>query len=327
MEKTNEILTKITDVICERLEKGVNPWVKPWKSFYKNDGKCYPSVFAYNYATKKAYNGINQVLLPNGFYLSMKQIDDKKLKLRKGSKGYLVVFFKEYERKSSQKEEESGYTDNAHRDGSITRVFNSNPTTEFYLKDGVWTTKARVLKYSYVFAISDCEDYEKLKDIDDFIEDNDGQELIWSETEVDMILKSYRERFNIKYYECLSNDAYFVPATNEIHLPKKSQFNSIEEYYSTAFHEHTHSTGLPLKRDIMNGFGSQKYSFEELVAEIGACYSMGYLGISTEHTIQNSASYLKSWATRIKGDDTLKTKVMKATTNAQKAFELIFNIA
>lgn len=325
MEKTNEILTKITDVICERLEKGVNPWVKPWKSIYKNDGKLYPSVFAYNYATKKAYNGINQILLPEGFYLSMKQIDDKKLKLRKGSKGYMIVFFKEYERKSSQKEEESGYTDNAHRDGSITRVFNSNPTTEFYLKDGVWTTKARVLKYSYVFAVSDCEGLENINDID-IIEDTDGT-LDNYECEADEILLEYRKRYNIKLYENLSNDAYFTPSTNEIHLPKKSQFNSIEEYYSTAFHEHTHSTGLPLKRDILNGFGSQKYSFEELVAEIGACYSMGYLGISTENTIQNSASYLKSWATRIKGDDTLKTKVMKATTNAQKAFELIFNIA
>lgn len=55
-----------------------------------------------------------------------------------------------------------------------------------------------------------------------------------------------------------------------------NDFPKVEGYYSTLFHEFIHSTGHSsrLKRDgntsATVNFGSEEYSKEELVAEIGA---------------------------------------------------------
>ena len=56
-------------------------------------------------------------------------------------------------------------------------------------------------------------------------------------------------------------------------LPIRKQFVSTAEYYSTAFHEVVHSTGHQSRLNRLNSaafFGTEEYSKEELVAEIGA---------------------------------------------------------
>lgn len=47
-------------------------------------------------------------------------------------------------------------------------------------------------------------------------------------------------------------DAYYRVSADEIHLPKRERFFSIQEFYSTALHELGHSTGhaIRLNRDI-----------------------------------------------------------------------------
>jgi antirestriction protein ArdC len=75
----------------------------------------------------------------------------------------------------------------------------------------------------------------------------------------------------------------------------------------------------------MNYFGSEKYSKEELIAEITSAYCMNYCNIETEETLENSAAYLKAWANHLKGN-TANYFIMNATTHAEKAFKLIMNI-
>jgi antirestriction protein ArdC len=107
-------------------------------------------------------------------------------------------------------------------------------------------------------------------------------------------------------------------------MSARSAFDSAEEYYSTHFHELTHSTGHPFRvgrEGIMehNPFGSEDYSKEELMAEMGAAMLCGVAGVKSR-TLDNSASYLQSWISRLRSDFRL---IVSAASQAQKAADCI----
>ena len=120
--------------------------------------------------------------------------------------------------------------------------------------------------------------------------------------------------------------AYYRPLTDTVNLPNKEMFRSIPEYYSTLFHELTHSTGHKnrLDRNTLTDicpFGSTNYSKEELIAEMGASFLCGHTGIENK-TINNSASYIDGWLNRLKND---KRLLLVAAGQAQKAVDYILN--
>lgn len=122
------------------------------------------------------------------------------------------------------------------------------------------------------------------------------------------------------------NAAYYRPSNDSVTMPPKEIFKSIPEYYSTLFHEITHSTGHQsrLNRNTLTDicpFGSTNYSKEELVAEMGAAFLCGHAQIENK-TIDNSASYIKGWLERLKNDSRL---VLQAAGLAQKAVDYILN--
>ena len=122
----------------------------------------------------------------------------------------------------------------------------------------------------------------------------------------------------------LSDKAAYSPSRDTVLMPSKSVFNSSEGYYATLFHELTHSTGhsARLDRDGITetaGFGTQTYSKEELIAEMGSAYLCGFTGIAPA-VIENSAAYLRSWISVLKGDSKL---LVTAASQAQKAADYI----
>jgi len=119
------------------------------------------------------------------------------------------------------------------------------------------------------------------------------------------------------------NKAYYMPAKDLVVLPERKNFKGNNEYYSVAFHEMGHSTGHEsrLSREgitAWNGFGSHKYSKEELVAEFTACFLCHHVGITD--TRENSASYLKGWVAQLKEQPKM---LLQASTKAKKATEFI----
>ena len=111
-------------------------------------------------------------------------------------------------------------------------------------------------------------------------------------------------------------------------MPNTTAFDSMEEYYSTLFHELTHSTGHPtrLNRSTLmdaESFGDANYSREELIAEMGAAFLCGVTGIENR-TINNSAAYLANWLDALKSDSRM---VLVAASQAQKAADMILGIA
>ncbi len=118
--------------------------------------------------------------------------------------------------------------------------------------------------------------------------------------------------------------AAYIPSRDTVTMPSRAAFDSQAEYYSTLFHELTHSTGHSKRLgregiEKIQPFGSEDYSKEELVAEMGSAMLCGAAGIE-QATISNSAAYLRSWINRLKADSRL---VVSAARAAQEAADYI----
>lgn len=102
----------------------------------------------------------------------------------------------------------------------------------------------------------------------------------------------------------------------------RERFTTPENYYATALHELTHWTAHESRLNRQFGskrFGDDAYAFEELVAELGAAFTVGHLGM-VDATIENHATYLERWIAVLKND---KTAIFTAAGQAAKASDFI----
>lgn len=177
------------------------------------------------------------------------------------------------------------------------------------------------LRYYTVFHLSDTEGIpSKLPQEELTTNDN-----IHPIRRAEKVLNDYLKRSGVKLQNIEQGRAFYSPATDSITLPLMEQFETAEGYYATAFHEATHSTGHPSRLNRITktaAFGSDSYSQEELVAEIGSAYVCSSIHIDTEATIKNSAAYLQNWMTALKNDNRL---IVKASGKAAKAADMIFD--
>jgi len=268
----------ITARILEQLENGVVPWRRPWEL-----------VESRNVATGKKYRGINAITLPGGLYGTYKQIQALGGNVKKGARGFPVVFFS-FPDHAKEKEEEK---EEGKEDGRT----------------------APIIRYYHVFRIEDCEGIE-LKPI----KADEGKPVSIETAET--IVQGMQKR--PKIVEKASKEAYYCPSTDTVQIPNRSQFPRIEEFYSTLFHELSHATGHAdrLGRKTLTelaSFGSANYGKEELVAEFGASFLCGAAQIDNT-TIKNSASYIANWKKAIKADSKL---VLQAAGLGQKAADYI----
>jgi antirestriction protein ArdC len=104
-------------------------------------------------------------------------------------------------------------------------------------------------------------------------------------------------------------------------MPPFAAFVSPEAYYSTLYHELAHWTGAKHRLDRINStdMRTKSYAFEELIAEITACFLCSDLEIVA--TLRDeSASYLASWLKCLKED---KKAIFRAASRAQAAADYL----
>lgn len=280
MTKAN-VYDMVTDRIIAELEKGQIPWQKPWTGV--RDG-------AYNRITKRPYSLLNQMLLQHrGEYATFKQWQDLGGHVRKGEKSEIVVFWKIFESKETDSD-----------------------TGEIEIK------KIPLLRYYNVFHISQVDGVEPLalEQLNDEVEPIEAG---------DKIINDYINREHLNFVECKSNKAYYSPSNDTVVVPLKEQYNLINEYYSTTFHELTHSTGHKnrlnrLQSGAVSAFGSENYSKEECVAEIGSATLMSIAGIETPKTFRNSTAYIQNWLQVLRSDNKF---IVSASSKAEKAVNYI----
>lgn len=146
--------------------------------------------------------------------------------------------------------------------------------------------------------------------------------------EAEAVAKAYFERTNTKFTQVPNDAAYFRPSEKLVQVPPIEMFENVAEYYSALFHEIVHSTGIKEFLDRHDEdtkfapFGSEDYSKEELVAEIGGLYCLSEFGIEDKCQFRNSTAYLQGWMKKIKNEPDV---FMWAAGKAEQAVDFIFN--
>ena len=102
-------------------------------------------------------------------------------------------------------------------------------------------------------------------------------------------------------------------------MPAPSTFHSQEDYYHSLYHEMTHAAGHGSRLDREGitqqaKFGSERYSKEELIAELGAAFLSNEAGILDGVRFENSAAYLASWIGKLENDPRM---IVSAASQAQ----------
>ena len=100
--------------------------------------------------------------------------------------------------------------------------------------------------------------------------------------------------------------------------PPQAYFEPIN-WHRTALHELGHATGHPsrLNRDQSGSYGTKKYAFEELVAELSSAFSCASLGIVP--TVRH-ADYIGSWLEVLREDN---RAIVRAASQASKAADYL----
>lgn len=281
---SKSVYEMVTERIIKQLESGVIPWEKPWTGVRSG---------AFNRVSKKSYSLLNQMLLKyEGEYATFKQWTGLGGHIRKGEKSEIIVFWKVLPVEEIQE------------DG--TKIVKQIP----------------LLKYINVFHISQVEGVEPLQKE----ELNDIEPIEKAES----ILQDYWTREQITVEHVKGDKAFYSPMCDMIQLPLFEQFKDANEYYSTAFHESVHSTmkesrcnRAEERKDKLVAFGSEEYSKEELVAELGSASLMNIIGIETRKSFKNSTAYIQSWIRVLKNDVKF---IVSASSKAEKAVNYILNI-
>ncbi len=132
----------------------------------------------------------------------------------------------------------------------------------------------------------------------------------------EQILTSSKARIDYGF-----DKASYSSRHDRICLPERERFTTPENFYATALHELTHWTGHEsrLNRQFGKRFGDDAYAFEELVAELGAAFTVGQLGM-VDATIEAHANYVNCWLKVLKSD---KRAIFTAASQAAKAADFI----
>ena len=309
-----EVATRVVERILDMVKaEGKLPWTKPWgtKAGVEVADGYTEITWTPRFWSRhgRPYDGINVLILGmtglEGEWITFKQCQSEGGRVKKGAKATTVVFW------SMIKKEET------------------DPDTG---EKKVRTIP--LLKTYNVFHISQCEGLEqkhnpkprtiriaktKWKPLSDCAADTipAAENVVAGYITRESHLKLVRDQY--------SDRACYYPDLDKVDVPMIQQFDNAAEFYSTLFHELGHSTGheTRLNRDIRNFFGSDKYSREELVAEITAASILNILGIESGNSFRNSAAYVQDWSEHIKNDPMM---FVTAAARADKAVNLILGI-
>jgi len=274
----------VTERILELLDQGVAPWKRAWN---------FRAGLPQNFDSKRPYRGFNLMYLAfvqmlegwqYPYFLTYVAARKHGWQVKKGEVGNIVVFFKTYERTETDE-----------------------------LTGEERTKKIGVLRYYYVFNLDQIDGWS-------------GEDLPKPAKAVQKIrsCEGLIENFVDGLPPILHGKPAYWPTRDVITLPDLAEFETEERYYASRYHETVHATGAQqrLARPGIvefDTFGSERYSFEELIAELGAAFLNAMSGIS-DPVIEQNAAYVQAWRDKLADNPTW---IVKASSNAQKAVDYL----
>ncbi|GLR98671.1 antirestriction protein ArdC [Bradyrhizobium liaoningense] len=248
------LYNEITDKIIAELEAGRVPWVQPRGT---SAAKA-PLAMPKNASTNRQYSGVNILILwgaviERGFagqsWLTFRQALSLGGHVRKGELGTTVV-----------------YADR----------FVPNDDKRRAAETGEDAQAIPFLKRFTVFNTDQCEELP-----DDIANAAPPPPAGPIEPTVDALIKGSGIPFRIG-----GDRAFYATAEDYVRVPPPQAYFEPINWHRTALHELGHATGHPsrLNRDQSGSYGTKKYAFEELVAELSSAFSCASLvpGIRAE---------------------------------------------
>ena len=289
----------------------LNAKLEDWEHFSKKDRKL---EIPFNINSGKHYNGLNLIKLMFHTYLN----------------GYTSAYYLTNNQAFKVGGDIKGEkTAKIHRFQPCYRLIeNTSKTISIEAYNKLKEEKQKLYKKSSTTPKFFVVNFDQIKNIDDI--DKSDFKLEIPQFEVDFDINEEAEKFFLK----LQNDenvkmilnrkrtlkAFYNLSNDQITLPETGIFRNDSAYYSTAFHEIIHWTGHP-KRLNRLGFSEKgkkdelSYSYEELVAELGALLLC--MEFKIYDTFLNTCSYLKGWLSatdKDKREETLKNAFIEAST-------------
>lgn len=276
-------------IVKKVTETGHLPWEMPWDK----------RINAYSYASKKPFCLVNKFLLDHeGGYVSFNEIKKKGYQFKPEYEGVKGLAEPVFMRWLTEKEV-------LDKDGKPQLNKDGEPLTRDY-----WGTR-----FFSEWSIG-------------YLLDKDGKPLVDADNndtfynyQAEQVIANYFNRHGVTLVRNANvNQACFIPSSMTVNIPNDNRFEDTTLYYSTVFHEMVHSTGIELGRRMDGDKESKEYSFEELVAEIGAWILRGLCGIETVQAEDNSTSYLQGWCKKF---EEKPYWIMMAYSMADKAVKCI----
>lgn len=286
-----DLYSEITDKIIAELAVGRAPWVQPWGSA----AGMAPLGMPKNAATDRRYTGINVLILwgaviEHGFtgqsWLTFRQALSLGGHVRKGERGTTVVYADRFTPQDERRK--------ASETGDEARSI-------------------AFLKRFTVFNVAQCEGLpEELMAAAPPVE----TELVLPQVEA--LIRATGLDFRIG-----GDRAFYQPRLDYVQVPPPQAYFEPINWHRTALHEVSHASGhlSRLNRDLSGSFGSKKYAFEELIAEISAAFLCASLGITP--TVRH-ADYIGSWLEVLHDDN---KAIVRAASAASKAADFILGFA
>ena len=273
----------ITDKIIAELEEGRLPWVQPWGTAAAQA----PLAMPRNASTGRQYSGINVLILwgaviqqgyPTQHWLTFRQALSLGGNVRKGERGTTVVYADRFTPEDEKRRAKETGED-----------ANSIP----------------FLKRFTVFNAAQCEGLP-----DDIAVEAPPPPPGLIVPRVEALIAATGIDFRIG-----GDRAFYVPALDYVQVPPPQAYFDPINWHRTALHEMGHATGHSsrLARDFSGGFGTKRYAFEELIAEISSAFCCASLGIVP--TVRH-ADYIGSWLEVMREDS---RAIVRAASQASKA--------
>ena len=287
-DRTN-LYDEITDKIIADLEAGRFPWVQPWGKAAARAPLGLPN----NASTGRAYSGINILILwgavvqhgfPGQGWLTYRQAAALGGNVRKGEHGTTVVYADRFIPEDEKRR--------------------ARETGE----------EAQAIPFLKRFTVFNTAQCEGLPDDITVAAPLPPPGLI--EPTVDALIKATAIDFRIG-----GDRAFYMPALDYVAVPPPQAYFDPINWHRTALHEIGHASGhhSRLNRDLSGSFGSKKYAFEELVAEMSSAFCCASLGIVP--TVRH-ADYIGSWLEVLREDN---RAIVRAASQASKAADWILS--
>lgn len=300
--KADDLYTKVTNDIIRLIEEGASNWAMPWRKV----GLGSPVSMS----SGKPYRGINWVILTIE-QLEAKRPNEQLFPAPVGYKSNQWATFRQWHSMSTDdrpvcvRKGEKG-----------THIFLWQPGTKPSKRMLAEDPNAKPYLLAKTFTVFNRDQVEGLppQRADEPLAEHER----WDEAD------AYFDAIGANVTED-GDRAYYAPAADRIAVPKLGQFHNPDHFYTTLAHEHIHWTGHEsrLNRDLHNRFGSEAYAVEELVAELGAAFWGGQMGM--EGAVRaDHAAYLASWLRVLRAD---KRAIVTASSKAQQAVDHLNKLA